>query len=410
VNEQEAPATPASPATPGEHRDHGAAGGHSWDQRALLDVWPYHRAPTGPRPRTGPPTPTMPKAARGTHDQPWGICLSGGGVRAAAVALGALQAMQRRCMLIGSEQDRATYLSAVSGGSYMAGAYALLARQLQPAPGDTARHGVPPPPPLADVPPFHRPFPAEPGAAGAPGCPPAAGPPITPEEHYLADHTLYLTHGPGGVPGALWHLVMGILINLAILGLAVNTVARVVGWIAGGIYPQLAYNSGIHAVQTQSFEWVVLAVHGGVALASGLFSVLRPSGTDTTGATWVSLAFLAATGVWLAIIGLPYAIEALRWLLSPAVATTTVAQTSARLKVAAGTGGGLSLAVGLAQVRRLWARWRRSPAPSSSWGRSSCAPPRPPAPTPRGRRRGTPTSSAGRSALRSSSCCGSSGT
>jgi hypothetical protein len=55
-----------------------------------------------------------------------GIALSGGGVRSAAFSLGAIQALQEgRGLLKGP--GRATYLSAVSGGSYTAAAFAMVA-------------------------------------------------------------------------------------------------------------------------------------------------------------------------------------------------------------------------------------------------------------------------------------------
>ncbi len=54
-----------------------------------------------------------------------GICVSGGGLRAASFGLGALQALQERRGLLRG-RNAARYLSAVSGGSYIAGAYTLL--------------------------------------------------------------------------------------------------------------------------------------------------------------------------------------------------------------------------------------------------------------------------------------------
>jgi hypothetical protein len=55
-----------------------------------------------------------------------GICLSGGGIRSTAFALGALQALQTRLGLL-TGPDRATFMSAVSGGSYTAAAFSLVA-------------------------------------------------------------------------------------------------------------------------------------------------------------------------------------------------------------------------------------------------------------------------------------------
>lgn len=316
--------------------------GAAADPDRLLDVWPYHRAE--PRAAGTPPR----KATRGPHDQPWGICLSGGGIRAASMAIGALQAMDRRGMVTG--EQHATYLSAVSGGSYTTGAYTILARQLQPRPTDPgdALHQDPP---MRDVPPYAR--------LDTAGVPDAARArlPATPEERYLVDHSLYLEHGPGGVPGALWHLAMGILVNLALLVLTIDALARPAGWLAGRLYPAaLGQGDAVHGISILPWEWVVLAVLGGGAVLAGLLSVLRPSGEETWWLVRASLGLLAAALAWLAVIGFPFVLVAVRWLLSPAVATHKVGQTTARLGVAAGAGGGLSLVVGLSQIRRLWAR------------------------------------------------------
>jgi hypothetical protein len=74
---------------------------------------------------TGGPAVQLPWEHRGGR----GVCLSGGGIRAAAFALGALQAMQsKQGLLVG--RDSAHYLSAVSGGSYIAAAFALNAKEL----------------------------------------------------------------------------------------------------------------------------------------------------------------------------------------------------------------------------------------------------------------------------------------
>lgn len=66
-----------------------------------------------------------------------GVCLSGGGIRAAAFALGAIQALQaERRLLFGPRSAR--LLAAVSGGSYTAAAHTLNAAQLaRSSDGDT---------------------------------------------------------------------------------------------------------------------------------------------------------------------------------------------------------------------------------------------------------------------------------
>jgi hypothetical protein len=59
-----------------------------------------------------------------------GICCSGGGIRSAAFNLGALQEVQENGRL-----HEAKYLSAVSGGSYIAAGFSMVART--PKPGTT---------------------------------------------------------------------------------------------------------------------------------------------------------------------------------------------------------------------------------------------------------------------------------
>jgi hypothetical protein len=62
-----------------------------------------------------------------------GICLSGGGLRAAAFSLGVLQALQDRAeLLFGGNCAR--HLAAVSGGSYIAASYALAGKRRAEAP------------------------------------------------------------------------------------------------------------------------------------------------------------------------------------------------------------------------------------------------------------------------------------
>jgi len=107
---------------------------------------------------------------------PYGICLSAGGIRSAAFSLGVLQEMNKHGMLHGPK--RADYLSSVSGGSYMAGAVAIVQRGRFPKTrAPTPKESKPPPDPI--VPSTSMP-------AFAPG---------SPEETYLRDNTRYLTHG-----------------------------------------------------------------------------------------------------------------------------------------------------------------------------------------------------------------------
>lgn len=125
----------------------------------------------------------QPEARRAETPPAWkpepgsvGICCSGGGIRSAAYSLGALQRLQQDEVL-----QKAKYLSAVSGGSYIAAAMTLARRS-------------------AD-----DPF--------APG---------SPEEQYLRNRTTYLV--PHGGEGAFlgYRVVVGIVINLLFFGLVIG--------------------------------------------------------------------------------------------------------------------------------------------------------------------------------------------
>jgi hypothetical protein len=127
-----------------------------------------------------------------------GVSLSGGGIRSAALCLGALQELDRN-----EELKRARYLTAVSGGSYIAAAHEIL-RSREPA-GDDAPWG-----------------------------------PGTPEEEYLRNRTNYLAPGLGGMFNALWRLIRGLSTNVALIG----SVLCVSGFVFG------AFVLGPHLIPT----------------------------------------------------------------------------------------------------------------------------------------------------------------
>ena len=77
------------------------------------------------------------RRSRDPHGDEWeggalGVCFSGGGVRAASFALGALHALQTEPAATGADQtlyERSRYLATVSGGGYTGTAAQILARQ-----------------------------------------------------------------------------------------------------------------------------------------------------------------------------------------------------------------------------------------------------------------------------------------
>ena len=122
-----------------------------------------------------------------------GICCSGGGIRSAAYNLGVLQVLRER-----GELAKATYLSAVSGGSYIAGAFAIVETE-------TADHDL-----FDTEPPYSR---------------------GSPEEAWLRNHSNYIAPGFAGKVRLLLRLLVGIATNLLVVGLFLYAVARPAGWL-----------------------------------------------------------------------------------------------------------------------------------------------------------------------------------
>lgn len=114
-----------------------------------------------------------------------GICCSGGGIRSAAYNLGALQALNAA-----NEYQNAEYVSAVSGGSYIAAAYAI-------AGSDTDEEVF------------------RPGS---------------PEEQYLRNHSSYLAPGVAGKLSFAWRVLRGLAVNLSLIALVLTAFGLAGGW------------------------------------------------------------------------------------------------------------------------------------------------------------------------------------
>ncbi|HEX6423910.1 MAG TPA: patatin-like phospholipase family protein [Acidimicrobiales bacterium] len=177
-----------------------------------------------------------------------GICCSGGGIRSAAFNLGALQALDEAGVL-----RRADHLSAVSGGAYIASAYAIASRHSDPAL-------------LAERP------------AYAPG---------TPEESWVRNHCSYLTDGVADTARVVGIALVGLLANLVFFTTLLWTVARPLGWFYAWWQPDLREPAACSA-----------ALSPEVAMAEGCFA--RASLTGLGG--WAMAAgVVAALGVALAL-------------------------------------------------------------------------------------------------------------
>lgn len=147
-----------------------------------------------------------------------GISLSGGGVRSASFSFGALQRLNQEPEPV---VDGADYLSAVSGGSYAAGAWTV------------ARHANP------DV------------DAWAPG---------SEEQSHFRTRLNYLRDREGGLGLAVATLTMGLAINVAVLVWMLVLVARPLGWLVGSalVTPRGLASDGQHVLEGRLW-WPVLA-------------------------------------------------------------------------------------------------------------------------------------------------------
>ena len=262
-----------------------------------------------------------------------GICLSGGGVRSASFCLGALQVLERKGYLTGP--DRARYLSAVSGGSYIAGALAMVALcNERERPAGMVREAMDP-----------GPF-----AEGSV------------EESFLRNHLSYLTHGPGGLPAFVWRMLLGILLNFALLGLILQVVGRPLGWAYGYFFDSLRLRSLDATVAIPT--WAVWTAVGLGCLAVGIgWVAVCFRGLEDSLRTKVLLASGIVLGAALAFVVFVIALPELLVFMRGSVArlggaqhqtvqaNTSVARSTSRLAGLAGGSAAVSVVTILAGLR-----------------------------------------------------------
>jgi hypothetical protein len=201
----------------------------------------------------------LPRSASGL-----GIALSGGGIRAASLSLGALQTLERESR--GRLGDpigwgRATAVTAVSGGSNIASGWSL-SRSWKPAPGET--------PPPGWVPPTEE---AKPWARASERVP------VSPEERHLMDNLGYLlSNNPRASegttaarqpvrPSAYGTVLAGFLLNATLLLTVLWVVVRPLGWMfetyrgwQGGDPGDHRFLVGRHSLVVPAVSYVVLGL------------------------------------------------------------------------------------------------------------------------------------------------------
>ncbi|HET6950647.1 MAG TPA: hypothetical protein VFI47_09740 [Acidimicrobiales bacterium] len=241
-----------------------------------------------------------------------GICCSGGGIRSAAFNLGALQSLDQDGVLA-----RADYLSAVSGGAYIASAFAIASRYSH-ASALSYREGGPAARPLA---------------------------PGTPEEAWVRNRCSYLAEGVGDTARIVAMAVVGFLANVLFLTTLLWAVARPAGWLYGRFMPGLRAPGEAELGNVRAWAVVAGAVAGAglaVALVVRVFRVgwwVRENGRR-----WAVLLF--ALGVLVAVIGivLPWLVLVTRNLIEDQVLETT--QESGAAPDTGATGLGWTAALG----------------------------------------------------------------
>lgn len=207
----------------------------------------------------------------------WGLCLSGGGIRAAMLGLGLLQGLAERDGQGGSWLERFDYLSTASGGGYIG---AWLAAWMH----REGRERV-----LSDL---------RPEAGGG-----------EPQEvARLRAMCDYLTPRMGVLAGDTWTLIATVIRNLLW-----NWAVFVPLVLAAVLAPQAAWGVAAHGwgVSVTAFTWVPAAV------LAGLFGVLAPLGLWTRARERNARRggqLLRAAAVWSVLCGLTLLAPA--WLLT----------------------------------------------------------------------------------------------
>jgi hypothetical protein len=230
-----------------------------------------------------------------------GICCSGGGIRSAAYNLGALQALQKD----GNEGvlQKATYLSAVSGGAYIAAAYALVDTDTAPRARET--------------------FGSQP--AFAPG---------SPESEYLRNRSSYLAPKVRGKVRLVLRLLTGLSVNVAFVWAVLFVSSGALGWLLSQefLHPELRDRRfDLEAHLWWAAGWPALAGY-----AAALLAVLRrfKKYARYRRAVYAAKWLLILSGLLLAILivlpllawAIPVAVRAfLKWL--PGRQTETVGGT-----------------------------------------------------------------------------------
>jgi hypothetical protein len=216
-----------------------------------------------------------------------GVCCSGGGIRSAAFSLGALQSLQER-----GELRKASYLAAVSGGSYIAAAISMVANTDKENPdiGNSDRSLIDRMPAFAQG---------------------------SPEEQYLRNRCSYLAPTMADKAYLGLRIVLGLLLNLAFISLPLVSLALILaGMLYAPLLPGLTGDSaGNYEANLPAWFWIAPLGVLGASLVFGACTLLfrwRKETWERFFATWSTrLLFLAAL-VAVLLVAVPYLVEWIR--------------------------------------------------------------------------------------------------
>jgi hypothetical protein len=245
------------------------------------------------------PMPSFLGPLEGPYKGRLGICCSGGGIRSAAYNLGALQSLQEA-----GELERASYLAAVSGGSYIAAAFSMVAKTWPGGP-NTCR------------PPSGAKGHDDSDPRAFDGCKPfAAG---SPEEQYLRNRSSYIAPSGSEKLYLGFRVVIGLLFNLFFLSLPLFGLGLLLGeFLYRPFLPHLVGHcakegSTCHAEIPAGFWIPPLAVAAlGVLLA--LLGLIRRSPTDRRAQflqTWSTRLIVLGVAAAILLVAVPTLVEAL---------------------------------------------------------------------------------------------------
>jgi hypothetical protein len=195
-----------------------------------------------------------------------GIACSGGGIRSASFSLGALQSLQKEGVLEGSR-----YLSGVSGGAYIAGAFCMVRKTWsgdEPPPAGSAGHDDSDPRAVTEEqPPFF---------------------PGSPEEQYLRNRSSYLAPGFFDKLALGYRILLGLVFNLVVIGLFIVAVAVPLAALYGAMHGSLDQTispcgetnagCGFTGWPPPQLVWIAIGAIVVLGLVLGLLSLVPSAG------------------------------------------------------------------------------------------------------------------------------------